>query len=168
MTFSAIDPTVAPAGKHSVFLWAQYFPYELAGGASWDDMREQVADRVLEVLYSYAPNMRGAILDRVIQTPLDLERRLGLLRGNVMHIEMSLDQMFFFRPLPELAGYRTPVRGLYLTGASTHPGGGVFGASGYNCARVVLADQRRRRRLWAGAAVAGVAGMWLAGKARQK
>jgi phytoene desaturase len=166
MTFSAIDPTVAPAGKHSVFLWAQYFPYELAGGANWDDMREQVADRVLEVLYSYAPNMRGAILDRVIQTPLDLERRLGLLRGNVMHIEMSLDQMFFFRPLPELAGYRTPVRGLYLTGASTHPGGGVFGASGYNSARVVLADQRRRRRLWAGAAVAGAAGMWLATRRR--
>jgi phytoene dehydrogenase-like protein len=165
MTFSAIDPTIAPPGKHSVFLWAQYFPYELAGGARWDDIREQAADSVLEVLYRYAPNMRGAILDRVIQTPLDLERRLGLLRGNVMHIEMSLDQMFFFRPLPELAGYRTPVRGLYLTGASTHPGGGVFGASGYNTARVVLGDRRRARRLWAGAAmVAGTAGVWLANR----
>jgi phytoene dehydrogenase-like protein len=171
MTFSAIDPLVAPPGKHSVFLWAQYFPYELAGGARWDDLREQVADSILEVLYRYAPNMRGAVLDRFIQTPLDLERRLGLLRGNVMHVEMSLDQMFFFRPLPELASYRTPVRGLYMTGASMHPGGGVFGASGYNTARVVLSDRRRGRRLWAGAGVgiAAVAvGGWLAkGKSKR-
>jgi phytoene dehydrogenase-like protein len=103
--------------------------------------------------------MRGKIIDRFIQTPLDLERRIGLLRGNVMHVEMSFDQMFFFRPLPELAGYRTPIRGLYLTGASTHPGGGVFGASGYNTARVVLADTRARRWgpivLGAGALAAG-------------
>ncbi|HJZ49897.1 MAG TPA: NAD(P)/FAD-dependent oxidoreductase, partial [Roseiflexaceae bacterium] len=171
MTFSAIDPLVAPPGKHSVFLWAQYFPYELANPSSgsgrsaarWDDLREQVADGILEVLYRYAPNMRGAILDRFIQTPLDLERRLGLLRGNVMHVEMSLDQMFFFRPLPELASYRTPVRGLYMTGASMHPGGGVFGASGYNTARIVLGDRRRGRKLWAGVSVAAVAaGAWLA------
>lgn len=147
MTFSAIDPDVAPPGKHSVFLWAQYFPYELADGRHWDNIREEAADSILEVLYRYAPNMRGKIIDRFIQTPLDLERRLGLLRGNVMHVEMSFDQMFMFRPLPELAGYRTPVRGLYLTGASTHPGGGVFGASGYNTARVVLNDTRQRRWL---------------------
>lgn len=169
MTFSAIDPTVAPPDKHTVFLWAQYFPYELANGMQWDSIREQVADNVLEVLYRYAPNMRGAILDRVIQTPLDLERRLGLLRGNVMHVEMAFDQMFFFRPLPELAGYRTPISGLYLTGASTHPGGGVFGASGYNTARVVLAD-RRRRGLWTGVALAGAgaAGLWLANRQRRR
>jgi len=149
MTFSAIDPTVAPPDKHTVFLWAQYFPYELANGMQWDSIREQVADNVLEVLYRYAPNMRGAILDRVIQTPLDLERRLGLLRGNVMHVEMSFDQMFFFRPTAELAGYRTPIKGLYLTGASTHPGGGVFGASGMNSAKVVLKDWRAaKRRTW--------------------
>jgi len=146
MTFSAIDPTIAPAGKHSIYLWAQYVPYHLADQLSWDAMRETVADRILEVLYRYAPNMRGAILDRFIQTPLDLERRLGLLHGNVMHIEMAFDQMFMFRPLPELAHYRTPVRGLYLTGASTHPGGGVFGASGYNTARVVLGDWRAAGR----------------------
>jgi phytoene dehydrogenase-like protein len=166
MTFSAIDPVVAPPGKHTVFLWAQYFPYELAGGAQWDDIREQVADTILEVLYRYAPNMRGAIVDRVIQTPLDLERCLGLLRGNVMHVEMSLDQMFVFRPLPELASYRTPVRGLYLTGASMHPGGGVFGASGYNTARVVLGDRRRARRLWLGAGVGAALGAWLARSSR--
>jgi phytoene dehydrogenase-like protein len=149
MTFSAIDPSVAPPGKHTLFLWAQYFPYQLANGAQWATIREQAADNILELLYRYAPNMRGAILERFIQTPLDLEQRLGLLRGNVMHIEMSFDQMFFFRPLPELSGYRTPIRGLYLTGASTHPGGGVFAASGMNTARVMLADRRRAiRRRW--------------------
>jgi phytoene desaturase len=168
MTFSAIDPDVAPPGKHTVFLWAQYFPYELSGGREWDAIREDVADNILEVLYRYAPNMRGKISERFIQTPLDLERRIGLLRGNVMHVEMSFDQMFFFRPLPELAGYRTPIRGLYLTGASTHPGGGVFGASGYNTARVVLGDARRRR--WvplAAGAGALAAGLWAAGRGRK-
>ncbi len=144
MTFSAIDPDVAPVGKHSVFLWAQYFPYELANGQQWDDIREEVADSIVEVLYRYAPNMRGAIIDRFIQTPLDLERRIGLLRGNVMHTEMGLDQMFFYRPLPEIGRYTTPIAGLYLTGASTHPGGGVFGASGYNTAHVVLNHTRRQ------------------------
>jgi phytoene dehydrogenase-like protein len=78
-----------------------------------------------------------------VQTPPDLERELGLRRGNVMHVEMGLDSMFAFRPLPELAGYRTPVRGLFLTGASTHPGGGVFGASGRSAARVLMADRHR-------------------------
>jgi phytoene dehydrogenase-like protein len=84
--------------------------------------------------------MKGKMIDRYIQTPLAIERELGLLRANVMHVEMSLDQMFFFRPLPELAAYKTPLKGLYLTGASTHPGGGVFAASGYNTAKVVLGD----------------------------
>jgi phytoene desaturase len=157
MTFSAIDPVVAPPGKHTVFLWSQYFPYELAAGKQWDDVREEVADSILEVLYRYAPNMRGNIIDRFIQTPLDLERRIGLPRGNVMHVEMSFDQMFFFRPLPELASYRTPIRGLYLTGASTHPGGGVFGASGYNTARVVLADRQPAKKLLVSAGIATAA-----------
>lgn len=156
MTFSAIDPEVAPPGKHTVFLWSQYFPYERADGQSWDATREQAADSIQEVLYRFAPNMRGAISERFIQSPLDLERRLGLLRGNVMHVEMSFDQMFFFRPLPELASYRTPLGGLYLTGASTHPGGGVFAAAGYNTARTVLADCQRGRRLWAGLATAAM------------
>ncbi|MCU0495519.1 MAG: NAD(P)/FAD-dependent oxidoreductase [Chloroflexaceae bacterium] len=165
MTFSAIDPDVAPPGKHTVFLWAQYFPYELAYNQPWDDVRERVADSILEVLYRYAPNMRGAIIDRFIQTPLDLERRIGLPRGNVMHVEMSFDQMFFFRPLPELAQYRTPIKGLYLTGASTHPGGGVFGASGYNTARTVLRDNGGRRWLpVAAGAGALAAGVWAAGR----
>jgi phytoene desaturase len=169
MTFSAIDPSVAPPGKHTVFLWSQYVPYKLADGKEWDAIREEVADSVLEVLYRFAPNMRGAIIDRFIQTPLDLERRLGLLQGNVMHVEMSFDQMFFYRPLAELSSYRTPIQGLYLTGASTHPGGGVFGASGSNTARVVLSDQRRTRFAWAGAGAAtAAAAMWLAQKTKSR
>ena len=140
MTFSAVDRELAPAGKHVVSLWSQYHPYQLAGQESWDAIREREADRICEQLYRFAPNMRGKLLHRHIQSPLDLERRFGLLRGNVMHLEMSLDQMFAFRPTPSLSRYRTPIAGLYLTGASTHPGGGVFGASGYAAARVMLKD----------------------------
>jgi len=137
MTFTALDDTLAPLGKHIIQLWSQYFPYARADGRSWDETREAVADSICETLYTYAPNMRGAMEKRFIQTPLDLERTLGLLRGNVMHLEMSLDQMFSFRPLPELSEYKTPIPGLFLTGASTHPGGGVFGASGLSAAQIV-------------------------------
>jgi phytoene desaturase len=143
MTFSAVDPTLAPAGRHTLFVWGQYYPYELADKSEgWDSIAEREADRLIEVVNRYAPNVRGSVLDRFVQTPLDLERRLGLLRGNVMHVEMELDQMFLFRPLPELATYRTPIKDLYLTGASTHPGGGVFAASGRNTAQVILEDAR--------------------------
>ncbi len=138
MTFSAIDPTLAPPGKHTLFTWAQYHPYQLADGLHWDSIAEREADKLYEVVCQRAPNMRGKLLDRLIQTPLDLERRFGLLRGNVMHLEMGFDQMFAFRPLPELSSYTTPIDGLFLTGASTHPGGGVFGASGRNTAMTML------------------------------
>ncbi len=142
MTFSSLDPTLAPEGKHVLFTWAQYHPYELRNGEDWDRIAEREADKLYEVVCSYAPNMRGALEGRFIQTPLEIERRLGLLRGNVMHLEMSFDQMFCFRPTPALSNYRFPTRGLYLTGASTHPGGGVFGASGRNAAVEILADNR--------------------------
>ncbi len=142
MTFSALDPTLAPAGKHVLFGWAQYHPYELRNGEHWDAIAEREADKIYDVICDYAPNMRGALIDRYIQTPLEIERKLGLLRANVMHLEMSIDQMFFFRPLPELSSYKTAIPGLYLTGASTHPGGGVFGASGRNSAQVVLKNDR--------------------------
>ena len=138
MTFSSIDPTLAPAGKHTLFTWAQYHSYELRNGENWDAIREREADKLYELVCQYAPNMRGKMIGRYIQTPLDLERDLGLLRGNVMHFEMSLDQMFMFRPLPEISCYRAPRKNLFLTGASTHPGGGVFGASGRNTAKVIL------------------------------
>ena len=139
MSFSALDPTLAPEGKHVLFTWGQYHPYQLSNGEDWDAIREREADKLYELVCRYAPNMRGKTIGRYIQTPLDIERTLGLLRANVMHLEMSLDQMFMFRPLPELANYKVPgAPGLYLTGASTHPGGGVFAASGYNTARVIL------------------------------
>jgi phytoene dehydrogenase-like protein len=143
MSFSALDPTLAPAGKHTLFTWGQYHPYELSNGENWDAIREREADKLYDLVCQYAPNMRGKMIARYIQTPLDIERTLGLLRANVMHLEMSLDQMFMFRPLPEISAYKVPgLPGLYLTGASTHPGGGVFAASGYNTAQVILRERR--------------------------
>lgn len=149
MTPSSVDPTIVPPGKHSLYIWAQYHPYTLVGGESWDAIREREASRLLSTLAEYAPNIPSSVHDvahHYIQTPLDLERNVGLLRGNIMHIDMSLDQMFMFRPLPEIAYYRTPIEGLYLTGASTHPGGGVSGASGRSAARAVLADVQKQSR----------------------
>ncbi len=143
MSFSALDPTLAPEGRHTLFTWGQYHPYELSNGERWDDIREREADKLYDLVCRYAPNMRGKMIARYIQSPLDIERTLGMLRANVMHLEMSLDQMFMFRPLPELSAYTVPgLPGLYLTGASTHPGGGVFAASGYNTAHVILAERR--------------------------
>jgi phytoene dehydrogenase-like protein len=145
MTFSPIDDTLAPPGQHVLSLWSQYFPFKRRDGRDWDDCADEMADSILQTVYDYAPNLHGKIGQRYIQTPKELERRLGLLKGNVMHVEMSFDQMFCFRPLPELANYETPIAGLFLCGASTHPGGGVFGASGMNAAAVVA---RRLRSGW--------------------
>jgi phytoene dehydrogenase-like protein len=143
MSFSALDSTLAPAGKHVLFTWGQYHPYEMSNGENWDDIAEREADKLYDLVCQYAPNMRGKMIGRHIQTPLEIERTLGLLRANVMHLEMSLDQMFMYRPLPELSAYTVPsLPGLYLTGASTHPGGGVFAASGYNTAHVILRERR--------------------------
>jgi phytoene dehydrogenase-like protein len=139
MTWSAVDRSIVPQGKHLLFAWAQYHPYALAGGAAWDDAtRRRAAADILRTVGRFAPNVPACVEQVYIQSPPDLERELGLYNGNVMHLEMSLDQMFTFRPSPALSGYRTPIPGLYLTGASTHPGGGVFGASGRNAARVML------------------------------
>ena len=150
MTFSPIDDTLAPPGKHVLSLWSQYFPYKRRDGKNWDDGADAMADSILDTLYDYAPNLRGKIEGRYIQTPLELSRRIGLVNGNVMHVEMSLDQMFCFRPLPEMSQYTTPISGLFLTGASTHPGGGVFGASGLNTAGVVAKSFRTGIRRWLG------------------
>jgi len=155
MTPSAVDPTIVPPGKHSLYIWAQYHPYKLASGESWDSIREREADRLLKTLAEHAPNVASSVTHRYIQTPLDLERNVGLLKGNIMHIDMSLDQMFMFRPLPEMSQYRTPIEGLYMTGASTHPGGGVSGASGRSAAGAVLSDMEGKRHNWAGWAAGG-------------
>ncbi len=144
-TFSAADPTLAPPGKHILYLWGQYFPYELANGQGWDEIGERVADAMLAKLAEYAPNIREAVIDRLVETPLYFERTLGLMRGNIMHLDMSAEQMLAFRPALSMSCYRGPVRDLYLTGASTHPGGGIFGASGRNAAATVLHDLTRGR-----------------------
>jgi phytoene dehydrogenase-like protein len=143
MTFSAVDPTLAPPGKHTLFLWGQYYPYELASGESWDDIGQQVGDRMLAKLAEYAPNVASAVTGQLVETPLFLERELGLLRGNVMHLEMSVNQMFMMRPALDMSNYRAPLKGLYLTGASTHPGGGIMGAAGRNTAATILNDLQR-------------------------
>jgi phytoene dehydrogenase-like protein len=141
MTFTGLDPSLAPPGKHLIYLWGQYYPFERSDGRVWDrDAELEEGAKLEEVLYRYAPNMRGALEQRFTQSPLDIQNRIGLRKGNVMHLEMSLDQMFTLRPLPELSGYRTPIPGLYLCGASTHPGGGVFAASGRSAALVAMHD----------------------------
>lgn len=147
MSFSAVDDTLAPPGGEVLWLWAQYFPYELAGKQSWDDIGDEVAERIIDTFECYAPGTKEKIVGQLFQHPLWLERNLGLYRGNVMHLEMSLDQMFALRPFLGMAEYKTHLKGLYLTGASTHPGGGIMGASGRNAARVVLKDLSRRRIL---------------------
>ena len=154
MTFSAFDDTIAPPGRHNVTIWGQWHAYRLADGTSWDAVREREGEKLVAELDRAAPGFADGVEAVHVQTPLDLERELGLRNGQVMHVEMVLDQMFAWRPLPELAGYRTPVDGLYLCGASTHPGGGVFGASGRSAARVLLGDRQRAARPWRRAAAA--------------
>lgn len=142
MTFSAFDDTIAPPGKHNVTVWGQWHPYALADGTSWDAVGQQEGEKLVAAVDRVAPGFAASVEHLHVQTPLDLERELGLRQGQVMHVEMSFDQMFLWRPLPELAGYRVPgVAGMYLCGASTHPGGGVFGASGRSAARSVLRDR---------------------------
>lgn len=112
-------------------------------GTGWtDELKNKVADRVIDKLADYAPNVKNAIMARRVESPAELGDRLGVLKGNYYHIDMSLDQVIFFRPLPELANYKTPIEGLFLTGAGTHPGGSISGMPGRNCARVFLHTQR--------------------------
>jgi phytoene dehydrogenase-like protein len=131
------DHSLAPEGKHIIGIFLQYAPYTLREG-TWDELREPFADRVFEIIEEYAPGFRSLVIDRQILTPLDLERRFGITRGNIFHGEMSLDQMFVMRPVAGWAKYKMPVRGLYLCGSGAHPGGGVMGAPGYNAARAIL------------------------------
>ena len=143
MTHSAFDDTLAPPGKHVVTVWGQWHPYRLAR-EDWDEIRDREAEKLIAAVDRVAPGFAASVEQVHVQTPPDLERELGLLQGQVMHLEMGLDQMFAWRPLPELAAHRV-AEGLYLCGASTHPGGGVFGASGRTVAQQVLKDRRRRR-----------------------
>jgi phytoene dehydrogenase-like protein len=137
---SSVDPTVAPPGKHLMSMFVQYAPTTLRE-KTWDEIKEGFADRCLDILAQYAPNITGAVIDRQVLSPLDIERRYGLTGGNIFQGAMTLGQLFFLRPVAGFANYRTPVRRLYLCGAATHPGGGVMGACGYNAAREMLRDR---------------------------
>ena len=131
------DPSLAPPGKHIMGIFLQYTPYTLRE-VTWDELREPLGNHVLALIEEYAPNIRSIVEQRQVLTPLDLERRFGITGGNIFHGEMSLDQMFVMRPVAGWARYRTPVKGLFLCGSGAHPGGGVMGAPGYNCAREML------------------------------
>ena len=131
------DPSLAPPGRHILGVFLQYAPYTLRE-SSWDELRELYGRRVLDLIAEYAPNIHSIVDQVQVLTPLDLERRFGLTGGNIFHGEMSLDQMFVMRRVAGWARYRTPIRGLYLCGSGTHPGGGVMGAPGYNAAREIL------------------------------
>ena len=136
---TSVDRTIAPEGQHVMSMFVQYAPYQLAEG-TWDDEREAFGDRCIEVLSRYAPNVPDAILHRQVLSPLDLERTYGLTGGNIFQGAMSLGQLFSLRPVAGWADHRTPVKGLYLCGAASHPGGGVMGACGRNAAQEILRD----------------------------
>lgn len=145
---TAYDPSLAPPGKHLMNVFLQYTPYSLSRevAPSWHALKECYADRVIDLIAEYAPNFKNLILHRHVLSPLDLEEQFGMTGGNIFHGEMSTDQLFFLRPVPGWAQYRTPVRGLYLCGSGTHPGGGVMGAPGHNAAREILKDWRKLKR----------------------
>ncbi len=141
---SNADPSLAPAGKHILTCFVQYVPYHLREG-NWDEKRELLGNRVIKKIAEYAPNVSNAIIARQVLTPLDLERTYGLTEGNIFHGDLRLEQLFFMRPVSGWSQYRTPVDGLYLCGAGTHPGGGVTGAPGHNAAHQVLRDWKKGR-----------------------
>jgi phytoene dehydrogenase-like protein len=139
---SLTDPSVAPPGKHVMSCFVQYAPYHLKEG-TWDEKREEFGDTVINTIAEYAPNLRDIVLHRQVLTPLDIERKFGLSEGNIFQGELSLEQLFFLRPVPGWAQYRTPIRNLYMCGSATHPGGGIMGAPGLNAAKKILSEWAR-------------------------
>jgi phytoene dehydrogenase-like protein len=138
---SSLDGTLAPPGKHVMSMFTQYFPYKLAPDAgSLEENKKRYAERCIDIMNSYAPNFRSSVIDYQVLAPADLEECFGLTGGNIMQGAMSLSSLGFMRPLPGYADYRTPLKGLYLCGAATHPGGGVIGACGWNAAREILEE----------------------------
>jgi phytoene dehydrogenase-like protein len=134
------DTSLAPPGKHILSCFVQYAPYKLAPGLNWDTEREKFGDAVVNTIAEYAPNIKDIILHRQVVTPLDLEREWGLSEGNIFQGELSLEQLFFLRPVPGWARYRTPIKNLYMCGSATHPGGGIMGANGRLAALEILKD----------------------------
>jgi phytoene dehydrogenase-like protein len=142
------DSTLALAGHHVMNIFLQYTPYTLSPevAPSWHAIKESYADRVMDMIEEYAPGFKSRVLHRHVLSPLDLEEEYGMTGGNIFHGEMSVDQLFFLRPVPGWAKYRTPIRGLYLCGSGAHPGGGVMGAPGHNAAREIQKDWKKLKR----------------------
>ena len=142
---STLDDSLAPTGRHVASLFCQHVAPTLPDGRSWDEARDEVADLMIDTVEAYAPGFRASVIARQILSPLDLERDFGLVGGDIFHGKLSLDQLYSARPVLGHADYRSPVPGLYMCGASTHPGGGVTGAPGHNAAREMIRDFRARR-----------------------
>ncbi|QMW22687.1 phytoene desaturase family protein [Sandaracinobacteroides saxicola] len=139
---STVDASLAPPNAHIASLFCQQFAPDLPNGQSWDDVREKVADHIIDSVTAHAPNFRASVIARQIHSPLDLERKFGLVGGDIFHGRMSLDQLWAARPILGYGDYRTPLAGLYMCGSGTHPGGGVTGAPGHNAAHEILADRQ--------------------------
>ena len=145
---TSIDDSLAPPGQHIASLFCQQFAPVLPDGKSWDDVREQVADHIIDTVTQHAPNFKGAVIARQIHSPLDLERKFGLIGGDIFHGHMSLDQLWAARPMLGYGDYRGPIDGLYMCGSGTHPGGGVTGAPGHNAAHEIIKDRSVLGRLF--------------------
>lgn len=145
---STVDDSLAPPGQHVAALFCQQFAPTLPDGRSWDEERDAAADRIIDTVTRHAPNFRASVIARQIHSPLDLERKFGLVGGDIMHGHMSLDQLWAARPVLGHGDYRAPIGGLYMCGAGTHPGGGVTGAPGHNAAREILRDRSVLGRLF--------------------
>jgi phytoene dehydrogenase-like protein len=140
-----VDPQMAPPGKHVISCFVQYAPYKLDPSlGTWDDQRDAFGDAVIDRIAEFAPGIRDIIVGKQVLTPLDIERTTGLTEGNIFQGELSLEQLFFNRPVPGYARFRTPIRDLWLCGSSTHPGGGIMGANGRLAALEILKQKRGR------------------------
>ena len=137
---STVDDSLAPPGKHVASLFCQQFHPEPPGGASWDELKSAAVDCIFDTVNAHAPNFRDSLIGFEALSPLDLERRFGLLGGDIFHGALSLDQLFSARPVLGYGAYRSPIAGLYLCGSGSHPGGGVTGAPGHNAAREMIRD----------------------------
>ena len=138
---SIIDQTMAPPGKHVVSLFCAFAPYDLAEG-TWEDHREGFGDAVIDALAQFAPNIKDIILHRQVLTRWDMEQQMALTQGNIFHGELTLEQLFFLRPVPGYADFTTPLRHMYMCGSGCHPGGGVMGAPGKLAAARIIPDTR--------------------------
>lgn len=142
---SLYDDSLAPEGKHVASLFCQHFNPVLPNGQSWDDVKEQVADLIIDTVTKYAPNFKSSIVGRAVNSPLDLERKLGLIGGDIFHGCLHIDQVFAMRPVAGYADYRMPIRNLFLCGSGAHPGGGVSGCPGHNAAREIIQDFKKKK-----------------------